>query len=378
MVASPSSFQICLASEFIEDQQFTTSTPNKKQTPYASELFDGQVAIKDSFQSILYKDTQITQIQASLEQDILQLLSADESFEAGLSDIAEDSSSALDPFRADNHTRPHGFCGNETSYMPYLATLATIQEDETEHDLFFYSNMEIQTAVQDTSNNQERTSRRRGAIMRRNSRSNKKVNLRQRSKTFSNTNNKGSQGRRPFSNITNTCKATGVLAPVPATSKPQPPTLLLNGAAPALGDFYPMDLYARPESPPPSPDLLNERWAPRGRPLTLTVYVKTDQPLPAGHRPRGIAQSADAKEAADRNLLDVIEVVIYPDHTLADLRGAIEDAIESHTFLRGAVKLAGREVFLPLLGERFFRQWMKERMREGGVGNIEAWKRNYF
>ncbi|KAL5525699.1 hypothetical protein ACEPAG_7036 [Sanghuangporus baumii] len=139
------------------------------------------------------------------------------------------------------------------------------------------------------------------------------------------------------------------------------PSLLINGIpATDLTTMSPPQ-FNRLSSPPRNPELLNTRWAPRPAipPLNITVFAKN----------RSAAPPSSLMYPGRR-------VTITPPAgtSLVELRGLVERALGHDVrTLRGMVFIGSRSMFLPLVSERFFAQWVKERIRDGGTGIIQAW-----
>ncbi|KAL5504221.1 hypothetical protein ACEPAH_8295 [Sanghuangporus vaninii] len=138
------------------------------------------------------------------------------------------------------------------------------------------------------------------------------------------------------------------------------PSLLINGVpANDLPTMSPPQ-FNRPLSPPRNPELLNTRWAPRPAtpPLNITVFAKN-------------------RAAASSSLMyPGRRVTITPPAgtSLVELRGLVERALGHDVrTLRGMVFIGSRSMFLPLVSEWFFAQWVRERIRDGGSGIVEAW-----
>ncbi|KAL5486090.1 hypothetical protein ACEPAI_7134 [Sanghuangporus weigelae] len=142
------------------------------------------------------------------------------------------------------------------------------------------------------------------------------------------------------------------------------PSLLINGIpATDLGAVATMSppQFNRLLSPPRNPELLNTRWAPRPAtpPLNVTVFAKKD-----------------CSAAPSSLMYPGRRVTITPPAgtSLVELRGLVERALGHDVrTLRGMVFIGSRSMFLPLVSERFFAQWVKERIRDGGTGIVEAW-----
>ncbi|EJD06889.1 uncharacterized protein FOMMEDRAFT_152214 [Fomitiporia mediterranea MF3/22] len=137
------------------------------------------------------------------------------------------------------------------------------------------------------------------------------------------------------------------------------PTFKLNDE-PADDSVFktPPRFFNRLTSPTRNPTLLNTRWKPRPviPPLTITVFSRD--------------RSANATKYPGRRF------TISPPAgtTLAEFRRTVERTLGLEVrALRGMVFIGKRSMFLPLLTERFYVQWAKERMREGGIGVVEAW-----
>ncbi|KAH8117936.1 hypothetical protein DFH11DRAFT_866716 [Phellopilus nigrolimitatus] len=174
---------------------------------------------------------------------------------------------------------------------------------------------------------------------------------------------KSSRTRQPFGLLTNV--QVPLEPQAQQESKPSPaPALLLNGMPTDTGQCNASAaLNRRSPSPPIDRALLNVRWAPKPtmRPFAITVLVK-------GH-------SSDP--AAYTTGLRSLEIRTHMENTLEDLRGAVEKALGYRPYLRGMVRVGAREMFVPLLREVFFQQWVAERVREGGEAVIDAWRRDY-
>ncbi|KAL5526491.1 hypothetical protein ACEPAF_8215 [Sanghuangporus sanghuang] len=138
------------------------------------------------------------------------------------------------------------------------------------------------------------------------------------------------------------------------------PSLLINGIP--ANDFTTMSppQFNRLLSPPRNPELLNTRWAPRPAtpPLNITVFAKNRSAAPSSLMYPGR------------------RVTITPPAgtSFVEFRGLVERVLGHDVqTLRGMVFIVSRSMFLPLVSERFFAQWVKERVRDGGSGIVEAW-----
>ncbi|THH04524.1 hypothetical protein EW145_g5456 [Phellinidium pouzarii] len=190
--------------------------------------------------------------------------------------------------------------------------------------------------------------------------------------------------RQPFGTITNVIGTLNAKSYPPAR-----PTLLLNDIP--TDELERIDGTRRPPSlhltnpPPNDPELLSVHWVPKPvvHPLTLTVLVKGNSAHPASYLSNSnlFSTTSSSRKARKNEYLEAdaqtITVNTYAENTIADLRVAIEGVLGYRTYLRGMVHVGKRELFVPLLTERFFREWVKERMNEGRKGIIEAWRKDY-
>lgn len=161
----------------------------------------------------------------------------------------------------------------------------------------------------------------------------------------------------------------------------------------------------------PDPALLSERWRPRGPPLHLTVRIRrrTASIPPCRSQRRfgcyikgktSSSPPASPSPNTESSEVSVFPLITYAAYTLAQLRWTIGeqlredshdgdddvrpsgDASTTQTRMRFAPRLelegnvslsGGRTAFIPLANEMFYRQWVKERLRAGAVGEIECW-----
>lgn len=147
--------------------------------------------------------------------------------------------------------------------------------------------------------------------------------------------------------------------PTPPSSPPQHPMIMLNGTDADVDDL--VESFRETISTPPrkDPARLSDRWKSRGRPVHLTVHVK---PRPGS-------------DVLIREDLRTFAIDVYTEETLALLRARLNVKLGGHVALRGNVQLSeGRTGFVPLVGDRFFKHWLHERVRAGSVGIVECWR----
>ena len=147
----------------------------------------------------------------------------------------------------------------------------------------------------------------------------------------------------------------------PPAPRQQPSILLNDRPADDLTTMSP-PRFQKVSSPPRDPELLNTKWKPRPATpqLSITVFSRTRSP--------SYALSSSHPPGRRVNITPPAGI------SLAELRGLIERALGHDVrTLRGKVFIGTRAMFLPLVSERFFAQWVRERIRDGGSGVVEAW-----
>ena len=64
--------------------------------------------------------------------------------------------------------------------------------------------------------------------------------------------------------------------------------------------------------------------------------------------------------------------------SLAELRGSIEKVAGHKIGIMKGMTMVGRTMMnVPLMSDRFYGQWVKERVTEGGMGVVEVMKMDY-
>ena len=212
------------------------------------------------------------------------------------------------------------------------------------------------------------------------------------------------------------CLTTEILEPTPSPC----PVLMLNGVPAEESDLEIADtsankLQAQQINPPRNPALLNTRWAPKPAipPLTITVIVRRQQSqsqtrsisgrnsdstlaaLTTKTKFPGWTSSSLSSSTSNSDLTPgEPELVLTPPAgtSLEELRGIISKSLLNKKngsgsglgfgggfgymgALRGEVSVGSRKLFLPLLTERFYAQWVKERVKEDGKGVVEVYLR---
>lgn len=160
--------------------------------------------------------------------------------------------------------------------------------------------------------------------------------------------------RKPLGLLTN--KQTPQLCTPP---RPRP-LLHINGLPEEEHTSSPRSLqfHPSPRSSPRSKKLLSARWRPRPArpPLTITVFVK---------------------ERSSRAMYPGRRFIVKPlaGASLAELRSSIEKVAGHKVGIMKGMTMIGRTMMnVPLMSDRFYGEWVKERVSEGGMGVVEVLK----
>ena len=169
-------------------------------------------------------------------------------------------------------------------------------------------------------------------------------------------------GRKPLGTLTNVLNErspTGLL-----TS----PALMVNGTL--IDDMVDSQSGGLSYFSPPlprDPSLLNLSWTPKPvlHPITIQVIVKGK----SGRRHPNFRGAPVADET--------LNVQCYMENTFLDLHEAVESVLGYGVNFFGTKFGNERQICMPILSEKYFRQWVEDHaLGGGGSGTLLAWRRS--